>query len=159
MNKETIQPTKKYGDISIIPELSITEYDHYSPKLLSKFYNKICQVGFSNQGYIFPNGKFAGLHDSHAHAQQQVEHLCSCGCDCMLYHGCVRVGYMDGRFDNQIYIESLFVPTGKAHEAVLDFISSQKNIDSIIMDIQASKLYEKRLKYIISKTLPSCTIS
>ena len=160
MNQKTVQPpTKKYGDLSIIPEMQITEYDHYSPKLLQKFYNIICQASSANQGYIFPNGEFAGIHEAHVHARQRVEHLCKCGLDCMLYHGCIRVGYMDGFSNNQIFVESIFVPTRESHEAILDFIYSQKNVDGVLIDVQVSKLYEKRLKHMISKTLPLYTTS
>ena len=159
MNQEPVQPpTKKYGDITIIPEISINKYNHYSPKLLRKFYNTVDQAGFNKHGFIFPNGKFAGLAVSHCEAQLRVEHLCKCGLDCTLYNGCMRVGYMDAHFDRELYVESLFVPTPKAQEAILDFIYSQKNIDTVLIDMQTNKLYQKRLKYIISKLLPLCKI-
>ena len=153
---------QKYGDLVLIPESSIISYKHYSPDLLNKFYETIDIKFSTNQGYIFPDGKFAEILESHIEAFKSVEDkfkLKPKGIDHLLYHGCIRVGYMDGCFNNQVYIETLFTPTSMAHKTILDFIYNQKHVDAVVVDAITNKSYEKRLKHIISRALPHCEIS
>lgn len=141
----------------IVPEQEITKYNHYYKKRLDEFYNLISQTCENNyQRYVFPNGRYANFFESHYEAQSKIQRKYGFNpsiTDCLLLFGCIRVGYSNAQDSLVIYVETLYKPTKNAHNAILDYLYSQKTPRHINIDVFTNVLYGKYLKNILDKNL------
>ena len=147
--------------IDILPEQEITKYDHYSKKQLDEFYDLILQASETKyHGYVFPDGRYANLfvphYDVHLMIQQKYGFDPSIT-ECLVFSGCVRVGYLEGQDYSDVYVETLYKPTKNAHDTILDYLYSQKNIKNVTISVSNNVLYGKYLKHILDKYL-DCNI-